>query len=93
VRSGFPTNGSTNHDEHTVADVRVETLKRAAHLVGGEQKLAIHLGVTPSHLALWLAGVEPTPPQIFLLAVDLVTEDERTRLTASELGARALPLS
>ena len=76
-----------------MADVRVETLKRAAQIVGGEQKLAIHLGVTPSHLALWLAGVEPTPSQIFLLAVDLITEDEHARLTGAELGSRALRLS
>jgi DNA-binding transcriptional regulator YdaS (Cro superfamily) len=70
----------------SVADVRVETLRRAAQILGGEQQLAIRSGVTPSHLALWLAGVEPTPPKIFLLAVDVISEEERTRLPG--LGAR-----
>jgi DNA-binding transcriptional regulator YdaS (Cro superfamily) len=76
VCSGFPTDGSLKHDRALpVADVRVETLRRAAQILGGEQQLALQLSVTPSHLGLWLAGVEPTPPKIFLRAVDVVTED------------------
>jgi hypothetical protein len=64
-----------------VADVRLETLRRAAQIVGGEQQLAIQLRVTPSHLALWLRGVEPTPSHVFLRAVDVVS-DEVARGTA-----------
>ena len=52
------------------------TLKRAAEIVGGEQQLALHLRVTPSHLALWLQGIESPPDYIFLKAVDLVTEHD-----------------
>lgn len=52
------------------------TLKRAAQVVGGTEQLAISLKVTPSHLALWLGGAEPTPPDIFLKAVDLITEHD-----------------
>lgn len=55
-------------------DVRVRTLKRAAEILGGEEQLALRLKVTPSHLALWIAGKEPPPARVFLDAVDVVTE-------------------
>jgi DNA-binding transcriptional regulator YdaS (Cro superfamily) len=55
-------------------DVYVRTLERAAVIEGGEQALALRLKVTPSHLALWLQGVERPPVEVFLNAVDLVTE-------------------
>jgi hypothetical protein len=58
-----------------VADVHVRTLKRAVEIVGGEQELALRLKVTPSHLALWLQGIETPPGDIFLQAVDLVMEE------------------
>jgi DNA-binding transcriptional regulator YdaS (Cro superfamily) len=65
-------------------DVYIRTLARAAEIVGGATELAFRLKVTPSHLTLWLAGLEPCPPSIFLKAVDLVLEREisaqRTRL-------------
>ena len=57
-------------------DVRARTLQRAAEIMGGEQQLALHLKVTPSHLALWLEGKEFPPDRIFLKAVDLVTEHD-----------------
>lgn len=47
---------------------------RAAEIVGGAQELAFKLKVTPSHLSLWMAGLEPCPAHIFLKAVDLVLE-------------------
>jgi hypothetical protein len=47
---------------------------RAAQIVGGPQELALKLKVTPSHLALWMSGAEPCPPNVFLQAVDLVLE-------------------
>ena len=59
-----------------MADVRARTLQRAAEIMGGEQQLAFHLKVTPSHLALWLQGTECPPDHIFLKAVDLVTEHD-----------------
>jgi hypothetical protein len=59
-----------------LADVYVKTLERAAQISGGEQALALCLRVTPSHLALWLKGLERPPVEIFLRAVDLVTEQQ-----------------
>ncbi len=57
-------------------DVRARTLKRAAEIMGGEERLALHLKVTPSHLALWIRGTESPPDHIFLKAVDLVTDHD-----------------
>lgn len=57
-----------------MAEVHVQTLRRARDIVGGEQQLAVRLQVTPSHLALWLGGVETPPPDVFLRAVDVVMD-------------------
>jgi hypothetical protein len=55
-------------------DVYIRTLARAAQIVGGATELAFRLKVTPSHLSLWLGGLEPCPANVFLQAVDLVLE-------------------
>ena len=54
-------------------NVYSRTLRRAAQIVGGADKLAIRLGVTPTDLAFWIQGAGVPPPNIFLEAVDLVT--------------------
>ena len=53
--------------------VYARALKRAAEIVGGREQLALHLNVLPSHLALWMDGAQPTPQDIFLKAVDLIS--------------------
>jgi hypothetical protein len=57
-----------------VQTLYAQTLKRAAEIVGGEQNLAVRLRVTPSHLALWIQGVESPPTKIFLKAVDVLAD-------------------
>jgi DNA-binding transcriptional regulator YdaS (Cro superfamily) len=59
-----------------VQDARSMTLRRAADIVGGEEALALHLGVTPSHLALWLKSIADTPDTVFLRAVDIVQKGD-----------------
>ena len=54
--------------------VHARALKRAAQIAGGTEQLAACLNVVPSHLALWIDGAEPTPPDIFLKAVDLISD-------------------
>lgn len=58
-------------------DVRRRTLQRAAEIMGGEESLAFRLGVTPSHLALWIKGLAEPPAGVFLSAVDIVLEDRK----------------
>lgn len=53
-------------------DVRARTLQCAAEIMGGEILLALHLGVTPSYLALWIRGLANVPDRVFLKAVDIV---------------------
>ena len=60
--------------------VYARALKRAAEIVGGREQLALHLNVLPSHLALWMDGAQPTPQDIFLKAVDLISESEQEGL-------------
>lgn len=55
----------------------MRTLQRAADIVGGPLALAERLKVTPSHLELWLKGVESPGEEIFLRAVDIVSDDQR----------------
>lgn len=57
-------------------DLYLRTLRRAAELIGDEETLARRLRVTPSHLSLWIQGVEAPPTYVFLRAVDVVSERE-----------------
>ena len=57
-------------------DVYVRTLERAVQIQGGEEALALRLKVTPSHLTLWIQGIERPPVDVFLRAVDLVTDQQ-----------------
>lgn len=75
-----------------VPDVYVRTLIRAADIVGGAQELAFRLKVTPSHLSLWMGGLEACPGDIFLKAVDLVLEREvKTQLARAQADAAPQP--
>jgi DNA-binding transcriptional regulator YdaS (Cro superfamily) len=56
-----------------VPNVYSRTLRRAAQIVGGEDKLAARLKVSPTELALWMQGIGVPPSKVFLEAVDLVT--------------------
>ena len=51
------------------------TLKRAAQAVGGTEQLATSLKVTPGKLQLWMKGAAGVPPEVFLKAVDVITEN------------------
>ncbi|MGH8740550.1 MAG: hypothetical protein ACREUN_06530 [Burkholderiales bacterium] len=64
-----------------MAHVYVEAVRRAAVIAGGEHALALRLGVTPSHLALWIMGSEAPPAYVFLKVVDLITEHEITTIS------------
>jgi Pyruvate/2-oxoacid:ferredoxin oxidoreductase gamma subunit len=54
--------------------VRVQTLRRAAEIIGGPTQLRIYLNVSALCLAAWMTGVDNMPTQVFLKAVDLVME-------------------
>jgi hypothetical protein len=55
----------------------VQTLQRAAQVAGGVEMLASYLKVRPSRLRLWLQGRVTPPMDVFLRAVDLLTQDDQ----------------
>jgi hypothetical protein len=56
-------------------DVYAKALARAALIVGGDDVLAIELGVTPEALSTWMRFGNP-PVDVFLRAVDIVVEHD-----------------
>jgi DNA-binding transcriptional regulator YdaS (Cro superfamily) len=70
-------------------------LRRAAEIVGGEEALSMRLGVTPSHLALWIRAAGEMPDAVFLRAVDIVLEHDVSQLASrsrAELAKDLKPL-
>ena len=67
-------------DRALVAAAR-DLIRDAHPAATGLLPLAVHLKVTPSHLALWLRGLEDPPTEAFLRAVDLVSEHEIAQLS------------
>jgi hypothetical protein len=59
---------STARNSH----IYVRTLHDACRAVGGEHKLAVHLGVDVRMIADWLNGIGRPPDSIFLRCVDLI---------------------
>lgn len=74
-----------------VASVHVRTLQRAAHVAGGVEMLASYLKVRPSRLRLWLQGEVSPPLDVFLRAVDLVTQNDAVLDPPSRQGGAGNP--
>lgn len=55
---------------------RIDTLRRAAHAVGGVHGLARRLGFSPRQIERWMNGEEVIPADAFLRAVDLLDDSE-----------------
>jgi len=66
-------------------------LQRAAEIIGDEVALAFKLRVTPSHLALWINGLERPPDDAFLKAVDIVLDHQRANAGAPKRPASPSP--
>jgi len=56
-------------------DIHQRALRRAAEIVGGNEELRLHLGVSEAEFASW-AGKRDLPRDIFLRLVDIITEEE-----------------
>jgi hypothetical protein len=56
------------------ASLQVRALQRATELKGGENALAIHLGVRVDELRRWQAGRALIPGAIFLKVADVITD-------------------
>ena len=56
-------------------DIHKRALKRAAEILGGEEQLRLHLGVTEGDFLTW-NGARELPRNIFLRLVDIITDEE-----------------
>ena len=66
-----------------VPNLYARTLKRAAQVAGGTEQLATLLKVPRSYVSLWIAGGESAPAEIFLKAVDLISESDGSKPSPS----------
>src|SRR3954471_19248996 len=57
-----------------MGSIQTQTLQRAASVLGGKEKLRELLRVPMRELESWLAGAERPPLDVFLKAVDVVSE-------------------
>lgn len=62
-------------------DIHTRALRRAAAILGGEERLRLHLGATETDYSSWLNQKE-LPRNVFLRLVDIIT-DEEVRQVAS----------
>jgi hypothetical protein len=73
-------------------DIHQRALRRAAEIIGGNEELRLHLGVSEGEFASW-AGKRDLPRDIFLRLVDIITEEEvrsvRTYRRPSKVIARS----
>ncbi|HYL23301.1 MAG TPA: hypothetical protein VEV21_02805 [Burkholderiales bacterium] len=61
-------------------DIHDRALRRAAQILGGEEKLRLHLGATETDFSSW-AGLQELPRNVFLRLVDIITEEEVRQVT------------
>jgi DNA-binding transcriptional regulator YiaG len=58
---------------------QTRTLRRAVEVVGSPKQLADTLGVSLESLAAWLAGEQALPSEIYLRALDVVSQGPHHR--------------
>jgi hypothetical protein len=56
-------------------DIHSRALRRAIQILGGEEKLRLHLGATETDFSSW-AGLQELPRNVFLRLVDIITDEE-----------------
>jgi len=61
-------------------DIHDRALRRATQILGGEEKLRLHLGATETDFSSW-TGLRELPRSVFLRLVDIITEEEVRQVT------------
>ncbi len=57
--------------------VYARALQRAAEILGDEEVLAAFVGVPWEEVRRWTSGAQQPPIEAFLLAVDIITQENR----------------
>ena len=59
-----------------MANFQLRALRKAARILGGEDRLRALLDAPPGAFARWMQGAEPVPTAIFLMIVDFLADME-----------------
>jgi hypothetical protein len=59
-----------------VANFQLRALRKAARILGGEERLRALLDAPPGAFARWMQGAEPVPIPVFLMMVDFLSDME-----------------
>jgi hypothetical protein len=59
-----------------MGNLQLRALRKAARILGGEQRLRDVLDAPPGAFSRWMQGVEPVPTPIFLMVVDFLADME-----------------
>ena len=62
-------------------DIHDRALRRAAQILGGEEKLRLHLGASETDFSSW-TGLQELPRNVFLRLVDIITDEEVRQVTS-----------
>jgi len=59
-----------------VANFQQRALRKAARILGGEERLRQLLDAPPGAFSRWMQGAEPVPQPVFLMIVDFLADME-----------------
>ncbi len=59
-----------------MANLQLRALRKAARILGGEERLRALLDAPPGAFARWMQGAEPVPKAVFLMIVDFLADME-----------------
>ena len=59
-----------------MANFQLRALRKAARILGGEERLRALLDAPPGAFARWMQGTEPLPTPVFLMIVDFLADME-----------------
>ena len=59
-----------------MANFQLRALRKAARILGGEERLRALLDAPPGAFARWMQGTEPLPTPVFLMIVDFLSDME-----------------
>jgi len=73
-----------------VANFQLRALRKAARILGGEERLRALLDAPPGAFLRWMQGDEPVPTSVFLMIVEFLSDMESGAQIESRLSFRPL---
>ena len=59
-----------------MGNLQLRALRKAARILGGEERLRALLDAPPGAFSRWMQGAEPVPTPVFLMIVDFLADME-----------------